>query len=205
MPSSGCRCGKHPVRWIVDTSAWSRLNRPEVKEQLEELLAGDEDELVLSPAVELELMREPQGGAVAAKRRELEEAMEVLAADAETFSLAADAMERLADHHAEAHRRPIADLITAALAHQHDCGVVHLDGDFELLAEHSGLEFEVVRVQLYDDDEGGGRAAHPAAGQRALKTELAQLVHQLPIEEPEAFLEVVVAQARERVERPTGS
>jgi len=149
------------VRWIVDTSAWSRLDRPEVKKQLEELLAGEADELVLAPTVELELMREPQWDAVAAKRQELEAAMEVLAADAETFALAADAMERLAQHHAEAHRRPIADLIPAALAHQHGGGVVHLDGDFDLLAEHSGLELEVFRVQVSDDGEGAAEQRVP--------------------------------------------
>jgi len=38
-----------------------------------------------------------------------------------------------------------------------------------------------------------------------LKTELAQLVDQLPIEEAEGFLKVVVEQARERVESATTS
>ncbi len=185
------------MRWIVDTSAWSRLHRAEVREQVEELL-GEDSELVLSPAVELEILRAPQWDAVSAKRRELEEAMDVLRADAETFSLAADAMERLARHRAEAHRRPIADLITSALAHQHGCGVIHLDGDFELLAEHGGLAFDVVRVKLADG--GMEPTAHPAAKQRQLKTELAQLVHQMPLDQAERFLAGVVDQARELVE-----
>ena len=186
------------MRWIVDTSAWSRLHRPEVQKQVEELL-GEENELVLSPAVELEILREPQWDAVSARRRELEEAMEILRADAETFSLAADAMERLARHQAEAHRRPIADLITAAVAHQHGCGVLHLDGDFELLAEHGGLAFDVVRVKLRAPDGDDEQAGHPAAKQRQLKTELAQLVHQMPLDEAETFLRAVVEQARARV------
>lgn len=186
------------MRWIVDTSAWSRLHRPEVQKQVEELL-GDENELVLSPAVELEILREPQRDAVSVRRRELEEAMEVLRADAETFSLAADAMECLARHQAEAHRRPIADLITAAVAHQHGCGVLHLDGDFELLAEHGGLAFDVVRVKLREPDGDDEQAAHPAAKQRQLKTELAQLLHQMPLDEAETFLGAVVDQARARV------
>lgn len=140
------------MRWIVDTSAWSRLDRPEIAEQIEGLLSDEDDEMVLSPVVELELMREPQGPeAVADKRRELEADMDVLPADAETFRLAAEAMERLAEHDPQAHRLPIPDLITAALAHQLGCGVVHLDGDFELLAEHGGLAFKRFRVELADD------------------------------------------------------
>lgn len=193
------------MRWIVDTSAWSRLHRPEARQQVEDLLAGEEDEMVLSPAVELELLREPQGDAVSARRAELEAAMEVLPADAETFALAAAAMEQLAQHQAEAHRRPVPDLITAALAHQHRCGVVHLDGDFDLLAQHSGLGFEVFRIELDDEDDGGADAVRPAKKQRALKTELAQLVHRLPIEEAETFLEEVAGHARERVAAREGS
>lgn len=157
---------------------------------------SDEDEFVLSPAVHLELLREPQGDAVGARRRELEGAMEILAADAETFSLAADAMEAFAQHDAVAHRRPIADLVTAALAHQHRCGVVHLDGDFDVLARYSGLQFEVRRIEL---GNAGRSANHPARRQRGLKTELAQLVHQMPVDDAEAFLEDVVRLARERV------
>lgn len=193
------------MRWIVDTSAWSRRHRPDVKKQLEELLADEEDEMVLSPAVELEILREPQWGAMAERRRELEGAMDVLEATAETFSLAADAMEALAKHEAQAHRRPVSDLITAALAHQHGCGIVHLDGDFELIAEHSGLEFEVFRIEFTEDDAGGGPAAHPAKKQRRLKNELAQLVHRMPIDEAGRFLEDVVEKARERVEADAAS
>lgn len=186
------------MRWIIDTSAWSRLDRPEIADQIEDLLGDEHDEMVLSPAVELELMRGPQGGdAVAAKRQELEENMEVLPVDDETFALAAGAMERLAEHEPEGHRLPIPDLITAALAHQHNCCVVHIDGDFELLAEHSGLVFNEERVELAADDGDDGDSPHPAIKQRALKSELAQLVHRMPIDQAEEFLADVVAQARD--------
>jgi len=188
------------VRWIIDTSAWSRRHDPAVAKQLEEMLAEEDDELVLSPAVQLELLREPQGGAVAKLRTDLEEAMDVLEADAETFALAADAMEVLARHHA--HRLPVTDLITAALAHQHECGIVHRDGDYQVIADHSDLGFEVIRVEP-DDGGSGGPASHPAKRQRQLKREMASLVHQMPIAEAEAFLHEVVEKARERVEDAT--
>lgn len=185
------------MRWLVDTSAWARRALPGIAEQLDAILDEDpEAELVLSPAVLLELMRGPQGEAVAHERHELEGSLQVLEADARTFALAADAMERLAEHAPEAHRLPIPDLLTAALAHQHGCGVVHVDGDFALLAAESGLSFEARGLELPPDD---GDAPNPALRQRALKRELAQLLHQMTISDAEAFLETAVEQARARL------
>lgn len=165
--------------------------------QLRELLADEADELVLSPAVELEILREPQHAAVAQRREELERAMDVLEATPETFSLAADAMERLAAYEANAHRRPVVDLVTAALAHQHHCGIIHHDGDYEIIAEKGGLAVSLFRITL--DEEAAAGAVHPARRQRQLRTELAGLIHQLPVAEAEELLDAIVRQARERV------
>jgi predicted nucleic acid-binding protein len=189
------------VRWLVDTSAWARRALPHVAEQLAAILDEDPDsEFVLSPAVLLELMRGPQGAEVGEARRELEGTMQVLAADGATFELAADAMERLAEIAAEAHRLPVSDLITAALAHQHGCGVVHLDGDFTLLAEQGGLAFEARGLELPapDGEAGSSAGPSPAVRQRTLKKELSQLLHQMSFADAEAFLEGAVEQARER-------
>lgn len=157
------------MRWIIDTSAWSHRGRPEVIAQLREVLADDADELVLSPAVELEMLREPQHAAVAERRRELEDAMEVLETTPETFALAADAMVRLASHDANADRRPVTDLITAALGHQHGCGIIHHDGDYEVIAEHAGLTVPLFRIAL--DEEMGAPSAAVQARERAASAE----------------------------------
>jgi predicted nucleic acid-binding protein len=151
------------VRWLVDTSAWSRRLLPHVAQQLQGILAEEEDsELVLSPSVLLELMRGPQHEAVAEERRTLTRAMEVLGVDDRTFELAAEAMERLALHQAEAHRLQIPDLITAALAHQHGCGVVHIDEDLKLLEAHGGLTFEARKLELPPpDDNKDGASSWP--------------------------------------------
>lgn len=181
------------MRWVVDTSAWARRDNPAVRQQLNALLDGG-GELVLSPAVLLELLRGPQGEQVAEERESLTAAMTTLAADAKTFELATGAMERLALHAPEAHRRSVTDLVTAALAHQHDCGVAHVDGDYEQIAEHAGLTYQHRRLTL----GAGGPEQHPiAVRQRALKRELAQLLHQLPTKDSEALLERVLHQARE--------
>jgi len=181
------------VRWIVDTSAWARRDDPAVKQQLNTLLS-EAEELVLSPAVLLELLRGPQGEQVAEERESLTSAMTTLVADAKTFELAAAAMERLALYAPEAHRLPVADLVTAALAHQYECGVAHVDGDYEQIAEHGGLTYRHRRLAL----GAGGRRQHPIAGrQRALKRELAQLLHQIPARDSEALLERVVQEVRD--------
>jgi predicted nucleic acid-binding protein len=68
--------------------------------------------------------------------------------DEKTFALAADAMEQLALHQPESHRLPVTDLVTAAIAHQREMGVVHCDGDYELLAQHSGLTFTQRKIAV---------------------------------------------------------
>lgn len=183
------------MRWIVDTSAWSRRATPKVNEQLNDILSeADDGVFVLSPAVLLELLRGPQGDDVAVERETLTASMELLSVDATTLALAADAMVALATHDAVAHQLPPSDLITAALAHQHGCGVVHVDDDFQRLAHHSGLRFEQRRIELSDGHSGSG---HPVADrQRELKRELAALLHRKPASEAEAFLERFVEALR---------
>jgi predicted nucleic acid-binding protein len=178
---------------LVDTSAWARRQIPEVGAQLAALLdEAADNELALSGPVLLELLTEPQGVEVAVTEATLRDAVEILAPDDETIQLAAQMMSHLAQAGADFHRRPVADLMTAALAHQHGCGLVHIDRDFELIAQHGGLAFLERRLELQEAD---GRP-HPAAAQRALKRELHQLLHQLPAAQAEALLRRAVAEAR---------
>lgn len=188
------------MRWIVDTSAWARRRVPAITRQFDDMLAVDGTELLLSPTGMLELMRGPQDVEVAAERRRLTAGMELLGVDDLTFQLAAGAMERLALHQPQAHRLPLADLITAALAHQHDCGVVHIDRDFELLASESGLALNTRELQLPSPHDQ--TSASPGMKQRALKKELAQLLHQMPIADAEGFLEASITSARARLREP---
>jgi len=183
---------RRPIRVVAP-------RHPNVNEQLNDILSEEQDSVfVLSPAVLLELLRGPQDDEVAVERETLTTSMELLLADPRTFALAADAMVVLATHDAEAHRLPLSGLITAALAHQHGCGVVHVDEDFEQLAQHSGLRFDQRRIEIElsdGDSEGGSR--HPVADrQRALKRELAQLLHQKPASEAEELLERFVEELR---------
>lgn len=176
--------------WLVDTSAWSRRQDAGVAQELA-ALAAEPGGLWLSPPVLLELLREPQGDSVAGERATLLKLMKVASVNNETFRLAADAMERLAQHGPEGHRLPVTDLVTAAIAHQLDMGVAHCDGDYELLANHSGFTFKQHKIDV-PVPVGG----HPATKQRALRKELAQILHHVPAPEAEAFLEKIVHDAR---------
>jgi len=40
------------------------------------------------------------------------------------------------------HRLPPADVVIAACAHRAEAGVLHYDGDYDVLAEHTSLVFE---------------------------------------------------------------
>lgn len=105
------------------------------------------NELVLSPSVLLELLSGPQREAVAEEHSELRAAMHVAPIDDVTIAIAARAMETLAMWDDHAHRLPVADLLTAATAHQHGYGVIHVDAHFERLARHAGLSFETRFLQ----------------------------------------------------------
>lgn len=187
------------MRWIVDTSAWARRDVPAVKASLSALVK-EGDELILSPVVLIELLRAPQGEAVAELYAELTATMQLLQIDDATFELAFMAMEDLAMDSPEGHRLPVTDLVTAALAHQHECGVLHLDRDYEAIPGASRLEFPA--KQVCDPDNLIPADAHGVAGtQRRLKKEHGQLLHQLPVAEAERLLQEAVARAREAVGR----
>lgn len=163
-----------------------------MRERLAEVVSGG-DELVLSPPVLIEILRAPQGSDVASERARLTADLQVLPFSPNTLEIAADAMELLADHEPEAHRLPVADLLTAVVAHEQGVGVIHCDDDFEALANHAGLTFPEERLEV-DSDRG---SPHPIAGrQRELKKQLFQVLHQLPVDDAEKLLESWVAQAQ---------
>ena len=60
--------------------------------------------------------------------------------DAEIEGVALDAQRELAD--VGHHRLPPADVIIAACAHTAGMGVLHYDGDYDLLITHTSLHFE---------------------------------------------------------------
>jgi predicted nucleic acid-binding protein len=66
---------------------------------------------------------------------DLRASFEIVAAPLDLFERALRLQRDLAHHHGMWHRTPIPDLLIAETALHHDLGVVHVDGDFERIAE----------------------------------------------------------------------
>lgn len=127
---------------MLDNSAWARLSSPELSdaraEQVAEwIMAG---ELAVCLPFLLEAGYSARSGAdhqsVVADLLLLP-SVEITP---EIGGAAIDAQGELA--RVGHHRVPPTDLLIAACAHVEGAGVLHYDRDYELVAEHTGLEFE---------------------------------------------------------------
>jgi predicted nucleic acid-binding protein len=118
--------------WIVDKSAAARGSDPVVSGQLIEL-AGL---LYVCPVGELELLYSARSARdYDARRSQLHSNFRIAATPSDVFERALRLQRDLAHHHGMWHRIPIPDLFIAETALHHDLGVVHVDGDFERIAE----------------------------------------------------------------------
>jgi hypothetical protein len=118
--------------WILDKSAAARVGDAAVREQLEELAGA----LHVCPIGELER------GYSARSASDYDIASAALRATFPRAEAPADILDRalvlqhdLAHHHGMWHRTPIPDLLIAVTALHNDLGVVHVDRDFERIAE----------------------------------------------------------------------
>ena len=118
--------------WLLDKSAAARSTDPRVGAQLAEL-AGS---LYLCPIGRLEHLYSARSARdYDALDAELREAFQVAPAPPDVFDRALDLQRDLAHHHGMWHRTAIPDLIIACTALHHGLGVVHVDRDFERIAE----------------------------------------------------------------------
>lgn len=126
-------------RNLIDNSVYARAALPEVAPIWAEALRADR--LVSSGPLVIEALHSTRSTDLADAFEELTEGLPFILPDGETWHLAHRAQLEMGRVAPEFHRRPPIDYLTAALAHQHDLGVLHYDGDCDLLAEHSGLRF----------------------------------------------------------------
>ena len=118
--------------WILDKSAVVRAGDHVVGAQLAEL-AGS---LFVCPVGELEQLYSARSAhEYDDLKADLHDGFVVVAAPAEIFDRALALQQALAHHHGMWHRTPIPDLLIAETALHHDLGVLHVDGDFERIAE----------------------------------------------------------------------
>jgi predicted nucleic acid-binding protein len=118
--------------WLLDKSAAARSADERVGAQLSEL-AGS---LYLCPVGQLEQLFSARSARdYDALDADLREAFPLVAAPADVFDRALDLQRDLAHHHGMWHRTPIPDLLLACTALHHGLGIVHVDRDFERIAE----------------------------------------------------------------------
>ena len=118
--------------WILAKSAAARVDNPRVSPQLEEMAGA----LFICPVGELEQLYSARSSEdYDALKADLHASFEVVVAPPDLLERALRLQRDLAHHHGMWHRTPIPDLLIAETALHHRLGVVHIDGDFDRIAE----------------------------------------------------------------------
>lgn len=118
--------------WLLDKSAAVRSADERVGAQLSELAGA----LHLCPVGQLEQLYSARSARdYDALDADLRDTFQVVDAPPGVFDRALDLQRNLAHHHGMWHRTPIPDLLVACTALHHGLGIVHVDRDFERIAE----------------------------------------------------------------------
>lgn len=118
--------------WVLDKSAAARASESIRGKQLAEL-AGS---LFVCPVGELEQLYAARSAHHYEElKADLHASFEVVAAPPDVLDRALRLQRELAHHHGMWHRTPLPDLLIAETAMHHQLGVVHVDGDFDRIAE----------------------------------------------------------------------
>jgi predicted nucleic acid-binding protein len=124
------------IGWLLDKSAAARSGEPVIGGQLAEL-AGH---LHICPVGELEQLYSARSADdYDALRDDLHAAYPMVVAPPDVLERALVLQRDLAHHHGMWHRTSIADLLIAETALHHGLGIVHVDRDFERIAEVRSL------------------------------------------------------------------
>lgn len=120
------------IGWVVDKSAAARAGDPVVGPMLAEL-AG---QLYVCEMGELEQLYSARSAAdYDAARERLRRTVQLVTSPDDILQRALRLQHDLAHHHGMWHRLAIPDLIIAETALHHSLGVVHVDRDYERIAE----------------------------------------------------------------------
>jgi predicted nucleic acid-binding protein len=118
--------------WVLDKSAAARAGDPTVSNQLAEL-AGSLH--ICSVGLLEQLYSARSASDYDQLHSTLVEDLEVVVPPADVFDRALRLQSDLAHHHGMWHRTAIPDLLIAETALHHGLGVVHVDGDYDRIAE----------------------------------------------------------------------
>ena len=118
--------------WLVDKSAAARADDPALGPRLAEL-AGS---LFVCAVGELEQLYSARSARDYDRlQSDLRATFELVPAPPDLLDRALALQRDLAHHHGMWHRTPIPDLLIAETALHHGLGVVHVDGDYDRIAE----------------------------------------------------------------------
>jgi len=129
---------------LLDNSAWARLTEPSLSPQRIEEIATALEQREIAVCLPF-LLEAGYSARNAAEHRELLDellALPLLEIDAQIERRAVQAQRQLA--RVAHHRLPPVDLIMAAIAERHHIGVLHYDGDYDILADKTDLDFASV-------------------------------------------------------------
>ena len=130
--------------WILDKSAAARAENPRLALQLQELTGS----LFICPIGELEQLYSARSAQdYDLLKSDLRANFDVVAAPPDVLERALRLQRDLAHHHGMWHRTPIPDLLIAETALHHGLGVVHVDADFERIAEVRPLTVRRLRYR----------------------------------------------------------
>jgi len=117
---------------VLDKSAAARAGDPVVGTQLAELAGA----LFVCPVGELEQLYSARSASDYDHLKvTLHASFDIVTAPPDVLDRALLLQRDLAHHHGMWHRTPIPDLLIAETAIHHGLGVVHVDGDFDRIAE----------------------------------------------------------------------
>ncbi|HJQ37066.1 MAG TPA: PIN domain-containing protein [Thermoanaerobaculia bacterium] len=118
--------------WLLDKSAAARSAQEPVAAKLAQLSGS----LFLCAVGELEQLYSARSARdYDALQKELHESFEIVSPPSDLFDRARELQRDLAHYHGMWHRTPIPDLLIACTALHHALGVVHVDRDYERIAE----------------------------------------------------------------------
>lgn len=141
---------------LIDWSAYARItltrDRPDSGRRLgraevdafQDALLGDR--VYVSPPFRVEALYSARAQADFLLLADYLEGLRQADGNAETWLIAERTQSELGHAPGVSHRVSLSDLLLASIASQHGLGVLHYDGDFDLLAEHTSLEFESVWI-----------------------------------------------------------
>lgn len=128
------------ARYLADTSALSRLDRPVIDAALSPLIEAGQ--VAMCPMVELEVLfsaRSPDD--YRRRQRQLRDGFERLAMPDEVWQRALEVQSALAQR--SGHRgAALPDLLIAATAERHRVVVLHYDHEYELIASVTGQQVQ---------------------------------------------------------------